>query len=33
VLSGGKIIAHGTPQEIANNATVREIYLGENFKL
>ena len=33
VLSGGKIIADGSPQEIAENSLVREIYLGENFKL
>jgi lipopolysaccharide export system ATP-binding protein len=33
VLSGGKIIAHGTPDIIAEDALVREIYLGENFKL
>jgi lipopolysaccharide export system ATP-binding protein len=33
VLSGGKIIAEGSPQDIADNALVREIYLGENFKL
>lgn len=33
ILSGGEIIAHGLPGEIAANQTVREIYLGENFKL
>ncbi len=33
ILSGGQIIAHGSPEEIANNQTVKETYLGENFKL
>jgi len=33
ILSGGEIIAHGLPHEVASSQTVREIYLGENFKL
>ena len=31
LLSDGKIIEQGTPQEIANSKTARETYLGENF--
>jgi len=33
ILSGGEIIAHGLPEEVAQSETVREIYLGRNFKL
>ncbi len=33
ILSGGEIIAHGLPEEIANSQTVKETYLGENFRL
>jgi lipopolysaccharide export system ATP-binding protein len=33
IIKGGQIIRHGTPQEIAADPTVREIYLGENFRL
>ena len=33
ILSSGKIIAEGLPEEISNSQVVREIYLGENFKL
>ena len=33
ILSDGKIIAHGLPSEVASSQTVREIYLGENFRL
>ena len=32
ILASGQIIAHGLPDEVANNKTVRETYLGENFK-
>ena len=33
LLNDGKIVEKGTPQEIANSKTAREIYLGENFQL
>lgn len=33
VLSAGQIIAEGLPDEISNSKIVREIYLGENFRL
>lgn len=33
ILAQGQIIAEGLPAEIANNKTVRESYLGENFRL
>lgn len=33
ILSSGKIIAEGLPEEISNSQKVRETYLGENFKL
>lgn len=33
ILSGGEIIAHGLPNEIASSQRVKEIYLGENFRL
>ncbi|NRA65786.1 MAG: LPS export ABC transporter ATP-binding protein [Pseudobacteriovorax sp.] len=33
ILTSGKIIAHGNPDEIANNQVVQEVYLGENFRL
>ena len=33
LLSDGKIIEKGTPQEIASSKTARETYLGENFQL
>lgn len=33
ILAGGEIIANGLPEEVANSQTVRETYLGENFKL
>ncbi|MEN9834970.1 MAG: hypothetical protein RL011_1163, partial [Pseudomonadota bacterium] len=32
ILSGGQIIAHGLPNEVAENPVVRETYLGEHFK-
>lgn len=31
LLSSGKIVEQGTPQQIANSKTARELYLGENF--
>ncbi len=33
IISEGKILAAGTPVELAANAEVRRIYLGEGFKL
>ena len=33
VLSEGAIIAQGNPETVAENKLVKEIYLGENFKL
>jgi len=33
VLSEGKTLAFGTSTELANNAIVKQYYLGENFKL
>jgi len=33
VLGNGEIIAHGSAETILNNKQVREIYLGEDFKL
>jgi lipopolysaccharide export system ATP-binding protein len=32
LLSDGKILEKGTPQQIANSKTARETYLGENFQ-
>jgi len=33
ILSDGKIIAHGQPDEILENDQVREVYLGHDFRL
>jgi lipopolysaccharide export system ATP-binding protein len=33
IIKDGQIIRHGSPQEIAADPQVREIYLGENFRL
>ena len=33
ILGEGKVIAEGAPQDILTNARVREIYLGEHFRL
>ena len=33
ILTAGEIIAHGLPDTIANDKTVRDVYLGENFRL
>jgi lipopolysaccharide export system ATP-binding protein len=32
LLSDGKIVEQGTPDQIANSKTARETYLGENFQ-
>ena len=33
ILTGGEIIAHGDPGEVASNQLVRDVYLGENFRM
>lgn len=33
ILSDGKVIAAGTPDDILENRQVREVYLGQNFRL
>ncbi|MFU2078602.1 LPS export ABC transporter ATP-binding protein [Avibacterium endocarditidis] len=33
IVSAGKIIATGTPEEVMNNEQVKRVYLGEEFKL
>ena len=33
IISDGHVLAEGTPSEIVNNADVRRVYLGENFKM
>ncbi|MCC7440040.1 MAG: LPS export ABC transporter ATP-binding protein [Bdellovibrionales bacterium] len=33
ILSDGKILEKGTPQQIANSKAAREVYLGEKFQL
>ncbi len=33
ILTSGQIIAHGKPNEVAEDPTVRSVYLGENFRM
>ncbi|AQX19050.1 MULTISPECIES: LPS export ABC transporter ATP-binding protein [Bartonella] len=33
IIHAGKVLVHGCPNDIINNADVREIYLGEQFSL
>jgi lipopolysaccharide export system ATP-binding protein len=33
IIKDGEILKQGAPEDVAADATVREIYLGENFKL
>ncbi|MDW6091773.1 LPS export ABC transporter ATP-binding protein [Vibrio rhizosphaerae] len=33
IVSQGKLIAEGTPQEVLNNEQVKQVYLGEQFRL
>lgn len=33
IVESGKLLATGTPNEILNNQQVKEVYLGENFKI
>ena len=29
----GKILRHGSPEDLANDEMVRKVYLGKNFEL
>jgi len=33
IVADGKVFAQGTPQQLLENQSVREVYLGENFSL
>ena len=33
LISEGRVLAQGTPQDIVNNADVRRVYLGEHFRM
>ncbi len=33
IISEGRVLAQGTPAEIVDNAEVRRVYLGENFRM
>jgi lipopolysaccharide export system ATP-binding protein len=33
IISEGRVLTHGSPQEIVDNPQVRQVYLGEHFKL
>ncbi len=33
IMNSGRVIAKGIPEELLNNEQVREVYLGENFKI
>jgi lipopolysaccharide export system ATP-binding protein len=33
IISGGSVICAGSPQEISEDATVRQVYLGEKFRM
>lgn len=33
IMAEGRVLIHGTPQEIAENEMARRVYLGQNFKL
>ncbi len=33
IISGGTVLANGAPAEIITDERVREVYLGENFRL
>jgi lipopolysaccharide export system ATP-binding protein len=32
-MSEGEVIADGSPQELLDNQHVKEVYLGQNFRL
>jgi lipopolysaccharide export system ATP-binding protein len=33
IISEGRVLAQGTPQDIVSNADVRRVYLGEHFRM
>ena len=33
IISEGRVLAQGLPSEIVENADVRRVYLGENFRM
>ncbi|MEY3252909.1 MAG: hypothetical protein RL227_1882, partial [Pseudomonadota bacterium] len=33
IISEGRVLAEGTPEEIVANTEVRKVYLGENFRM
>jgi lipopolysaccharide export system ATP-binding protein len=33
IISEGRVLAEGSPSDIVNNADVRKVYLGENFRM
>jgi len=33
IISDGRVLAEGTPEEIVSNAEVRRVYLGEHFRM
>jgi lipopolysaccharide export system ATP-binding protein len=33
IISEGEVLAEGVPQDIVDNADVRKVYLGENFRM
>jgi lipopolysaccharide export system ATP-binding protein len=33
IISDGQVLAEGTPAQIIDNAEVRKVYLGENFRM
>ncbi|MCU0929406.1 MAG: LPS export ABC transporter ATP-binding protein [Burkholderiaceae bacterium] len=33
IISDGRVLAEGTPQDIVDNADVRKVYLGEHFRM
>jgi lipopolysaccharide export system ATP-binding protein len=33
IISEGRVLAEGTPDEIVANADVRRVYLGEHFRM
>jgi lipopolysaccharide export system ATP-binding protein len=33
IINEGKILRQGLPEELTNDAEVKKVYLGENFRL